>query len=142
MAVARRDEKRAGKPKAINCNSFCLWTAGQETKDMCIQVQHIRLSCVFVCTIFIFMHHRRRVCVHICVSLFREMCVSPQQHHVQCTCTCVPWYVMCTFFVACMQIIDTLPVVPNRDVVFCWTAFSTLFSFFHIHDHDSTPVMT
>ena len=100
MAVARRDEKRAGKPKAINCKFFCLWTAGQETKDMCIQVQHIRLCVrVYKVQIFIFMHHRRRVCVHICVfncvSLFREMCVSPQQHHVQCT--CVPWYGMCTF---------------------------------------------
>ena len=141
MAVARRDEKRAGKPKAINCKFFCLWTAGQETKDMCIQVQHIRLcvrvykfsfSCttagVYACT-FVFPYLER------CVSRHSSTTYNVRVYHGM---ACV------LFVVACMQIIDTLPVVPNRDVVFCWTAFSTLFSFFHIHHHDSdsTPVMT
>ena len=114
MAVARRDEKRAGKPKAINCKFFHLWTAGQETKDMCTTQVYTAHSPVCSCVqIFIFMHHRRRVCVHICVSLFREMCVSPQQHHVQCT--CVPWYGMCTFC-CCMHADHRYLTCGNREM--------------------------
>ena len=114
MAVARRDEKRAGKPKAINCNFFRLWTAGQETKDMCIQVQHIRL-CVRV---YKFSFSCTTAGVYVCTFVFPylERCVSRHSSttYIMYMCTMVPWYVMCTFFVACMQIIDTLPVVIAR----------------------------
>jgi hypothetical protein len=129
MAVARRDEKRAGKPKAINCKNFRLWTAGQETKDMCIQVQHIRLCVrVYKVQIFIFMHHCRRVPVCMCTFVFPylERCVSRHSSttynvHVYHGMSCV------LFFVACMQIIDTLPVVIAR-CSWCfvvWSPFST-----------------